>query len=109
MDITRKNLNKGTQYAYAPVGNSPELMPLVCSLFEDLHKCVNRHVVYTLKLHKSDDKKFSLATIPQAVSVYTRVWNDPLGEPSSHRVIEGIDKTLESMVSIYENDGDVVE
>ena len=67
------------------------------------------HVVYTLKLHKTDDKKFSLATVPKAVSAYTRVWNDPLGEPSSHRIIKDIDKTLESMVEIYENDGAVVK
>ena len=107
--LPEENLNKGTRYAYSPVGNSPELMPLDCSLFEYLHKCVNRHVVYTLKLHKGDDKKFSLATIPKAVSAYTRIWNDPLGEPSSHIIIQDIDKTLGSMVAIYENDGAVVQ
>lgn len=84
-------------------------MPLDFSLFEDLHKCVKRHVVYTLNLDKGDDKNFSLATIPKAVSAYTKIWNEPLGENLSHRIIEDIDKTVVSMVAIYENDGAVVQ
>ena len=43
------------------------------------------------------------------MSAYTRIWNDPLGEPLSHRIIQDIEKTVVSMVAIYENDGAVVQ
>ncbi len=38
-----KGLNKGTVYENRPIGDSPEMMPLDTSLFEDLHAGVHRH------------------------------------------------------------------
>ena len=87
-----QNLNEGTRYNKAPVGNSPEMMPLDCLLFEDLHKCVRRHVIYTLQLDINDNKNFSLATIKKAVSAYSRIWNDSNGEPTSERIVADIKK-----------------
>ena len=40
-------LNDGTVYAGRPVGNSPELMPLDCSLFKDVDDAVARHIAVT--------------------------------------------------------------
>jgi hypothetical protein len=42
-----KDLNAGTIYRKLPPGDSPELMPLDTSLFNDVHHCVNRHVMIT--------------------------------------------------------------
>ena len=36
--LPMKDLNIGTTYHNRPVGDSPEMMPLDCSLFNDLHK-----------------------------------------------------------------------
>ena len=50
------NLNAGTPYDGHPVGNSPELMPLDCSLFRDLKISVYYHVCMTKHLHERDEK-----------------------------------------------------
>lgn len=56
-------LNKGTSFEGHPVGNSSELMPLDCSLFNDVNMYVNYHINITRKLSENDDKKFSMSSI----------------------------------------------
>ena len=50
-------LNKGTPYYGHPIGNLPELMPLDCSLFADLKRSVQYHVLLTSKLDEVVGKK----------------------------------------------------
>ena len=51
-------LNKGTRYEDSPTGNSPEMMQLDCSLFQDLHRAVQRHIIYTSNLPLDSPKQF---------------------------------------------------
>ena len=50
-------LNAGTTYALKPIGNSPELMPLDCSLFQDVILGLRIYIIYTGSLHKDNPKK----------------------------------------------------
>jgi len=61
--LLMKGCNAGTQYADCPVGDSPEMMPLDSSLFEDLHAGVHCHITRTTLLDVNDPKWFSLATL----------------------------------------------
>ena len=63
--LPMNDLNKGTSYYGHPIRNSPELMPLDCSLFCDLKRSVQYHILLTNKLNDAvdKDKKFSISTI----------------------------------------------
>ena len=50
-------LNDGTPYANRPVGNSPKIMPLDCSLNKDIHEGVRRHYIYTNRLNRNNKKE----------------------------------------------------
>ena len=87
--LPMKGLNDGGRYASRPVGNSPELMPLDCSLFKDLDDAVDRHIAVTSSLPDTNVKKFSKRTPKLAASSYKRVWE---GVPSSKRIIQDISR-----------------
>ena len=53
-------------------------------------------------------KKLSLDCVSQVVSSYSRIWNDENGEPSSHQIIQDINKTITSTKEIYKLNGTVV-
>jgi hypothetical protein len=106
--LPKKGLNAGTSYANHPVGNSPELMPLDCSLFSYLNLSVSRHVVYTSHLDEADHNKFSTSTMVRAQSAYNRLWNGNPGAPSPSQIVNDIRNTLPSIRCIYENNGRVV-
>eukprot|EP00750_Incisomonas_marina_P022488 INCI4974.6.p1 GENE.INCI4974.6~~INCI4974.6.p1 ORF type:complete len:158 (+),score=16.05 INCI4974.6:268-741(+) len=78
-----KGLNDAGRYASRPVGNSPELMPLDCSLFQDSDDAVDRHIAVTSSLPDTNVKKFSKRTPKFAASSYKCVWE---GVPSGKRV-----------------------
>jgi len=61
--LSMKGCNAGTPYADHPVGDSPEMMPLDSSLFNDLHAGVHRHITRTTLLDANDPKLFSLAML----------------------------------------------
>jgi len=46
--------NTGTVYAKNPVGDSLEVIPLDCSLNEDLHWGVHQHITLTTLLETND-------------------------------------------------------
>jgi hypothetical protein len=113
-------LNKGTPYAGRPVGNSPEMMPLDCSLNQDVHVGVERHIRLTIRLPEDDPMKFSMSTPSRGFSAYNRVWNCPRtqdrngelvdgGIPSAKRIKRDINKVVESMATIFENDRRMVD
>jgi hypothetical protein len=97
--------NEGTTYDNHPVGNTPEIMPLDTSLFNDLDEAIQRHIIYTNRLDPTDPKKFSLSTPSRASSAYRRVWE---GAPSSKRIIQDISKLTFNMSSIVQHKGCVV-
>ena len=59
--LPMKGCNAGSPYANSSVGDSPEMMPLDSSLFEDLHAGVHHHITRTMLLDAKDPKWFSLA------------------------------------------------
>ena len=71
-------------YAGRPTGNSPELMPLDCSIFKDLDDVVNRHIALTSLLKKGADGyelRFSRRDPKAIVFAYERIWTaNPLGK-----------------------------
>ena len=98
------DLNRGTVYAGRPVGNSPEMMPLDCSLLSDLGHDLSRHVRMTKALASDDPLKFSRSTPKRLASSLLRLlWpvsngGDPVfdaadgGCPSSSRIVEDVKK-----------------
>ena len=102
-------LNKGTSFAGHPVGNSPELMPLDCSLFNDVNQSVNYHINITRNLSEEDDKKFSMSSMKRGVSAYLRILEptiDPnAGCPSSKRICEDCSKWTVHLSIIKDHNG----
>ena len=107
--LPSNGLNAGTRYENSPVGNSPELMPLDTTLFQDLKLSVQRHVIFTCNLPPNDPKKFTLATISSAKKAYLRILNGSPGSPEPHRIVQDIEKTVNSMKVILDNNGTVVQ
>ena len=106
-------LNSGTAYADHPVGNSPELMPLDCSLFSNLHLAVDEHVRATEHLEKEDQNKFSLVSVKHGVRAYLRILqpsDDPnVGVPTSKRICEDVRGWLSNLQVVYNAGGAMVE
>ena len=100
--LPQLNLNENTRYSGRPVGNSPELMPLDCSINQYVHQGVIDHIALTRPVRDDDGRKFSLATPKEGVRAYKRVWE---GCPSSELINGDIDKVFRSMNLIVENDG----
>ena len=84
------------------MGNSPQLMPLDCSINQYVHQAVKNHIAITRPARDNDGRKFSLATLKEGARAYKRVWE---GCPSSKLINGDINKVFESMNKIVENDG----
>jgi hypothetical protein len=84
---------------------SPEMMPWDTNLNQDLHLSVMIHCLLTDMLAKEDAKKFSMATPKLGTNAYLRVLE---GTPSSKRIIQDVNKVLESMKAIYDAKGCLV-
>ena len=104
-------LNGGTPYANRTVGNSPEIMPLDCSLNKDIHEGVRRYCIYTCKLDRDDNKKISVNTPKQRVHAYRQLWDPnhlPEGIPSGKRIIEDINRIFnKNILRVVEARNDV--
>jgi hypothetical protein len=85
---------------------SPEMMPWDTNLNQDIHLSVMIHCLLTDMLPKDDAKKFSVATPKLGTNAYLRVLK---GSPSSKRIIQDVNKVLESMKAIYDAKGCLVE
>ena len=60
--LPQLGLNKGTIYNNRPIGNLPALMPMDAHLNEDIHQCVDFHVMLTKYLPDNDKRKFTKRT-----------------------------------------------
>ena len=102
-------MNKGTQYKFMPVGNSPEFNPLDNSLNRDLQVSHDYHCAVTAHLEDDDERKFSKKT-PRFISKgIKRIWDSDVdGTPSAKRIEEDVQKALESMRTVEEEGGRIV-
>eukprot|EP00536_Pseudo-nitzschia_multiseries_P017310 jgi/Psemu1/50279/gm1.50279_g len=92
-------------YRNRPVQNRPEANPLDTSLFSQLNRAVDQHVVLTQGFI-DENKKFSLAT-PTAVSrTYRRVWTL---HPKSETIVKDINKVLRSFLEVAEAGGIAID
>ena len=105
--IPMKDLNIGTTYHNQPVGDSPEMMPLGCSLFNNLYEAAHRHVSLTHLLQKDDPKKFCLATPKEISRAYCRPWTcgGEEGSPSCQRIIQDCNKFFSNIQVINDAKG----
>jgi hypothetical protein len=85
---------------------SPEMMPWDTNLNQDLHLSVMIHSLLTDMLPKENAKKFSMATPKLGTNAYLRVLE---GSPSSKRIVQDVNKVIESMKEIYDAKGCLVE
>ena len=106
-----EGLNAGTCFFGRPVGNSPELMPLDCSLLADLSHDLSRHVRMTKALDNIDPKKFSRSTPGRLSRSLRRLlwhsWDDAAeldfdaatgGSPSARRILQDIAKCMKDHI-----------
>ena len=117
------DLNKDTAYEGRPVGNSPELQPLDCSLFSDLGHDLSRHVRMTKDLENDDPLKFSRSTPRRLARSLSRLWWHEAdgvggvsydrrtgGSPLSRRIIEDVTKCMgDHLLQIIDAKGAMVD
>eukprot|EP01050_Picozoa_sp_SAG11_P031448 SAG11_NODE_9773_length_881_cov_1.734015_2_plen_171_part_01 len=80
-------------------GDSPEMMPLDSSLFNDLIEAIGLNVVASAGAH-------SMATPNQAWETMTAVWAKA---PTEARIIQDIDRVMKAIDAIIEKEGAYVE
>ena len=101
--------NVGTVYEGRNVGNSPEMMPLDCSLFADVSHVLSVHCAITSSITK-DSKykaaKFSMATPKDVQSAVNRLWPEMF--QNTTRIRDDILKVLSSMKTIISHKGAMV-
>jgi hypothetical protein len=115
--LNAKINGKGT-YDGRPVGCNPSLMPLDESLNKDLDNIVLHHVAAMWSLPTKDPRKFDMSTPKQVVAAYKLIWNNPQyvaegcailaegqGAPSSERIVQDINTTVEYMDQVLLNNG----
>eukprot|EP00536_Pseudo-nitzschia_multiseries_P005982 jgi/Psemu1/14153/gm1.14153_g len=92
-------------YRNRPVGNRPEANPLDTSLFSQLNRAVDQHVILTQDF-TDEDKKFSLATPGAISSAYNRIWTL---HPKSETIVKDIKKVLRSFLQVVEAEGVTID
>ena len=102
--IPQLGLNNGTCFAFRPVGNWPEWMPLDNSLNNDIQSSLSLHCAITAHLPDDDPRKFSFLTPSTIVSGIRRIYeNDGGNVPSSRRILQDCRKALNAFQVVYEN------
>eukprot|EP00536_Pseudo-nitzschia_multiseries_P016558 jgi/Psemu1/46626/gm1.46626_g len=92
-------------YRNRPVGNRPEANPLDTSLFSQLNRAVDQHVILTQDF-TYEDKKFSLATPSAISSAYNWIWTL---HPKSETIVKDIKKVLRSFLQVVEAEGVAID
>ena len=86
------------------MGDSPELMPLDSSLFNDLIEAIGNNVCATGEMEKGTG--YSMGTPNEAWRTMTEVWKTT---PSSARIVQDVDRFLVALERIIEEEGAYVE
>eukprot|EP00536_Pseudo-nitzschia_multiseries_P007827 jgi/Psemu1/18844/gm1.18844_g len=79
--------------------------PLDTSLFSQLNRAVDQHVILTQDF-TDEDKKFSLATPGAISSAYNQIWTL---HPKSETIVEDIKKVLQSFLQVVEAEGVAID
>ena len=95
-----------SRFVGRPVGDSPENMPWDCSLNNDVHLSVGRHVIFASWLENDDLKKFDMSTPVRGSHAYERILAIC---PSSKRVVQDIAKVFVSMECVRQANGKRVD
>jgi hypothetical protein len=82
--------------------NSPEMMPWDTLLNQDVHFCVDRHVVATNDYPAKETRKFDLSTPKHAAWAYHRILKICLPSP---RIIHDVLGVLKSMEIVWKGKG----
>ena len=96
------DLNEGTIYFNRPIGNSPDMNPLYCTLFKDLHEGVKKVILFT----RDTSHKRTCDRYKTAMQCYNDTWKTC---PSSERIIHDIDKIATNMHTIYKYKGVIID
>lgn len=102
MDLTSKKLNEGTHFVGHPIKNSPELMPLYCSLFQELNGCIQTHIFINWYLFEDAEQAFSLSSIKRVYYAYLLRISKPsedsgMGIPTSYWICEDLKGYVENL------------
>jgi hypothetical protein len=106
--VPQNNLQINTTYHERPVGNSPEFMPLDNSLNHDLKSSHLHHCAVTAHLPNNDLRKHSMSTPKLIERGILRIWNNPMGPPSSERIIHDCFLVLDAFDQVYKAKGAMV-
>jgi hypothetical protein len=105
--LPENDLNKERpRYMGHPIGNSPEFMPLDCSLNNDLDDELWRHILYTRFLEEDDPRKFSISTPLRGSRAIERVWKNSV---PSKRIKQDVYKVLVALREVYKAEGCIVK
>ena len=96
------DLNEGTIYFNRPIGNSPDMNPLDCTLFKDLHEGVNKVILFT----RYSSYKRTCDRYKTAMQAYNETWKTC---PSSERIIDDVDQIVTNMHTIYKHKGIIID
>ena len=106
-------LNHGMPFSGHPIGNSPELMPLDCSLFADLNTCVQYHIMITQIFPENDIRKFNIYTMKRGAHAYLSILEPSedlaVGSPPASRICEDVRKWVINLRTIYDAEGIMVK
>ena len=107
--VHRLNDMYGSRWAGRLVGNSPEVMPLDTSLFQDVKEAVRKHVAMSLTIRKpgiKDNRLFLTSTPKEAWHAYSRVF-DPLSgvAPTPKRIVQDIYRVKDAWWGIFKAEG----
>ena len=92
--LPEQGYNARTVYYEYPISNTPEVMLLDPSLFNDLDKDIKCYFVHISYLAYNNLRKFSLSTSCQASSTFRRVQK---GYPSSERIRQNTNKSTHNI------------
>ena len=113
-DTLKEKLSKRgyLRYKDSLMGDSPELMPLDSTLFNDLINSIGHHVCSTWNVTKEQEeagtKKWSMATPKKAWATMKEVWMGETTSPDSARIIHDIDRFAVAVDEIVKAKGVIV-
>ena len=99
----------GSRWGGQLVGNSPEVMPLDTSLFQDVKEAACKHVAMSLTIRNlgvKDDRLFLTSTPKEAWQAYSHVFDPVSGvAPTPKRIVQDIHRVYDAWWGIFKAEG----
>ena len=99
----------GSRWGGQLVGNSPEVMPLDTSLFQDVKEAACKHVAMSLTIRNlgvKDDRLFLTSTPKEAWQAYSHVFDPVSGvAPTPKRIVQDIHRVNDAWWGILKAKG----